>query len=247
MIETITVTTLSPKMKEGQHSFAYVNIAVLNLYITTKGNKQVQHSEKQKRDTLQKFTAILKPTNLLRSLRSLQLPPEDARVVTMKGLFIGIAATKCNFRLCRKIKRAGDVGEWMRDPVTHTSYCSPTHFAQEKSINDINAGLGNPSSNDPLQTKKTAAITEIEGALNQTPPVTNNELENTNRGWRNEIQNSTSAPNITTIKDRVLQDISRKRQAKNPLPGLKSTAINQILAELAKNPPVDESEITNRN
>jgi hypothetical protein len=129
---------------------------------------------------------------------------------------------------------------------TGKNFCCPEHAAQEITSGD-GSGLGGGPPIDLLQDQKNAAITQIESALNQDPPVTNNELESANQGWRIEIQNADSTSDIDTIKNRVLTDITRKRQAQDPLAGLKQTATDQILAALVEEPPVEESEITNRN
>nr|CAG8495943.1 9077_t:CDS:2 [Entrophospora candida] len=123
-------------------------------------------------------------------------------------------------------------------------YCCEQHRLQETKRAD-DSGLTGGSGGDPLQNKKNAAITEIENSLNQPPPITNNQLESTNQSWRIKIQNANLDSDIITIKDQVLADIASKRQAKDPLAELRKTAIDKILDELTKEPPVDENNYQN--
>ncbi|CAI2162016.1 2930_t:CDS:2 [Funneliformis geosporum] len=93
------------------------------------------------------------------------------------------------------------------------------------------------------------AITEIQNALNQNPPITNAELETANQDWQNEIQNASEPNLINNIKNRVLSDITAKRNAKNSggggdvIEAYRNLAIGAINTELQKDPVVKTTEL----
>ncbi|CAI2162289.1 13556_t:CDS:2 [Funneliformis geosporum] len=109
-------------------------------------------------------------------------------------------------------------------------------------------GLGYGGGTDILQADRDTAITGIENALNQNPPITNAELEVANQGWRNEIQNAPNGDTIQAIRNRVLLDITQKREVKNTnLTTRKNTAIDEIKTKLSEKPKIENSELNPGN
>jgi curved DNA-binding protein CbpA len=141
---------------------------------------------------------------------------------------------------------------WKKDIQNATDLTQITTI-KNRVLADIQSKRNTKNSSDPLQILKNLAIAKVDGELLKDPEIQNSELDSNNQNWGADIQNATSENQINQIKNKVLADIKKKRQAKSQqsqnqiLINLRQQAINQIRAELAKKPVVDESEITNRN
>jgi len=80
---------------------------------------------------------------------------------------------------------------------------------QGKSGTGVGSGGGGDST-QKLDQLKQYAISAIETALNQDPPINSSELTNSN--WKNDLNNASEETAITQLKDQLLAEIKIKRQ-----------------------------------
>lgn len=85
---------------------------------------------------------------------------------------------------------------------------------QNNSENNENTNEPNNDTSSNLQTLKAQAISDINVALNQTPPLTNSDLSSKYQNWESKINNLSDEAQINFLKTSVLFDIQDQRKEK---------------------------------